>query len=68
MNNLVKTYKDLIVWQKSVDFAVDIYKFTDSFPEIEKLIEINKMLNSPINKVEKSEKNIKNNTISLFAN
>lgn len=31
MNN----YKDLIVWKKSVDFAVSIYKTTQTFPKSE---------------------------------
>lgn len=32
----IKTHKDLIVWQKSVAFVTDIYKFTKSFPDDEK--------------------------------
>ena len=32
----IKTHKDLIVWQKSVDFVTDIYKFTRSLPDEEK--------------------------------
>lgn len=28
----MKSYKDLIVWQKSVDLSVVIYKITESFP------------------------------------
>jgi four helix bundle protein len=35
MNN-VKTHKDLVVWQKSVVFVTDIYKFTKSLPDDEK--------------------------------
>jgi four helix bundle protein len=31
MNN----YKDLIVWKKSVDFAVSIYQITQTFPKSE---------------------------------
>ena len=34
---LIRDFKDLIVWQKSVDLAVDIYAMTRSFPEDEKL-------------------------------
>ncbi len=30
------SYRDLIVWQKSIDLVVLIYKFTDTFPEGEK--------------------------------
>jgi len=29
-------YKDLDVYRKSIDFVVDIYKITESFPESEK--------------------------------
>ena len=32
----IKTHKDLIVWQKSVTFVTDIYKFTRSLPDDEK--------------------------------
>ncbi|HUX56201.1 MAG TPA: four helix bundle protein [Bacteroidales bacterium] len=32
----IKTHKDLIVWQKSVAFVTEIYKFTKSFPDEEK--------------------------------
>lgn len=35
MVNVVQTYKDLIVWQKSMDLVVDIYKLTDVFPQSE---------------------------------
>ena len=31
----IKSYKDLIVWQKAVDLAVDVYKLTCSFPKEE---------------------------------
>ncbi|MDR1699281.1 MAG: four helix bundle protein [Prevotellaceae bacterium] len=31
----VKTHKDLLVWQKSMDFVVDIYAITKSFPNSE---------------------------------
>jgi len=32
----IKTHKDLIVWQKSVVFVTEIYKFTSSLPDNEK--------------------------------
>ncbi len=32
---LTKSFKDLIVWQKSRDLAVAIYKLTDCFPKYE---------------------------------
>ncbi|MFH0891860.1 MAG: four helix bundle protein [Candidatus Falkowbacteria bacterium] len=31
-----KTYKDLIVWQKSMDLVMEVYKLTQNFPECEK--------------------------------
>ena len=31
----MKTHKDLIVWQKSIDFVVHIYQVTKSFPKEE---------------------------------
>ena len=33
--NKTKTFKELIVWQKSRDLAVMIYKVTDNFPKSE---------------------------------
>ncbi len=32
---MLKTYKDLVVWQKAVDLAVEIYKTTNQFPKEE---------------------------------
>jgi hypothetical protein len=31
----VKTFKDLIVWQKAHAFVLDVYKFTEKFPKRE---------------------------------
>ncbi|MHB0936548.1 MAG: four helix bundle protein [Armatimonadota bacterium] len=31
----VKSYRDLLVWQKGVDLAVECYKLTESFPKSE---------------------------------
>ncbi|NDV47074.1 four helix bundle protein [Paludibacter sp. 221] len=31
----MKTHKDLLVWQKSIDFVVAIYAITESFPKSE---------------------------------
>ena len=33
--SITKTFKDLIVWQRSRDLAVSIYKLTDGFPKSE---------------------------------
>jgi len=32
----IKSYKDLIVWQKAMELVVIIYKVTDTFPDSEK--------------------------------
>ena len=31
----IKSYRDLLVWQKGVDLAVDCYRFTEGFPKSE---------------------------------
>ncbi|OGH90589.1 MAG: hypothetical protein A2479_03180 [Candidatus Magasanikbacteria bacterium RIFOXYC2_FULL_39_8] len=31
----IVSYKDLIVWQKSMDLAVEIYRLTEDFPKTE---------------------------------
>ena len=33
--NKINTYKDLIVWQKSMNLVVEIYKLTENFPRSE---------------------------------
>lgn len=33
--SITKSFKDLIVWQKSRDVAVAVYKLTDQFPKAE---------------------------------
>jgi four helix bundle protein len=35
METKIKSYKDLIVWQKAYKLTLDIYKITDSFPQKE---------------------------------
>jgi len=35
MENKVRTYKDLIVWQKSMDLIVALYKMTEKLPKSE---------------------------------
>ena len=32
---MLNSYKDLIVWQKSIDLVVEIYRLTDLFPKSE---------------------------------
>ena len=31
----IKSYRDLIVWQKSMDLVIDIYEMTEKFPKSE---------------------------------
>jgi len=31
----INTYKDLIVWQKSMDLVIEVYKLTEYFPKSE---------------------------------
>ena len=31
----IHTYKDLIVWQKSIDLVVEVYILTEKFPKEE---------------------------------
>ena len=33
---VIKTFRDLIVWQKAMDLVVKIYKVTNNFPDEEK--------------------------------
>ena len=35
MNSEIKSHKDLIVWQKSVELSLKIYRLTDDFPQRE---------------------------------
>lgn len=32
-NETIKTYKDLIVWQKAMDLVVVLYELTENFPK-----------------------------------
>jgi four helix bundle protein len=34
-NDSIKTHKDLIVWQKAMDFVEEIYRITKEFPQSE---------------------------------
>lgn len=35
MNTEIKSYKDLIVWQKSIELVTMVYQITDKFPKEE---------------------------------
>lgn len=36
MEEAIQSYRDLIVWKKSIRLAVEIYKLTENFPSSEK--------------------------------
>ncbi len=44
----MKTFKDLIVWQKSMELITEIYKITTTFPEDEKYCLITQIRRSAI--------------------
>lgn len=35
MTNIINSYKDLIVWQKSMELVVEVYRVTEIFPKSE---------------------------------
>jgi four helix bundle protein len=35
-NTMVKSYKDLLVWQRSMELCVEVYRMTSTFPDSEK--------------------------------
>lgn len=35
MGSVIHSHKDLVVWQKSMDLVVLVYRFTDQFPKSE---------------------------------
>ncbi|MEK7162956.1 MAG: four helix bundle protein [Patescibacteria group bacterium] len=47
-NQELKSFKDLLVWQKSADLAVLIYSFTDKFPKSETYGIVNQMRRAAI--------------------
>ena len=42
----IRNYKDLIVWQKSMKLALEIYKLTEKFPKSEVFGSVNQMRRS----------------------
>ncbi len=40
---MLKSYKELIVWQKSIELVVEIYKLTERYPKHELFGLINQM-------------------------
>ena len=43
MDNRIKSYKDLIVWQKAISFVSDVYAITKTFPNEEKFGLVNQL-------------------------
>ena len=44
----MQTYRDLIVWQKAVELAVEVYKLTSKFPEEERYGLVSQMQRSTV--------------------
>ena len=42
----IENYKDLIVWQKSMEVALQVYKLTEKFPKSESFGSVNQMRRS----------------------
>ena len=63
-------YKDLDVYKKSIDFVVDIYKITESFPESEKFGLVSQLrraaVSLPSNLAEGSGRNGKKELINFL--
>ena len=63
-------YKDLDVYRKSIDFVVDIYKITESFPESEKFGLVSQLrraaVSLPSNLAEGSGRNGKKELINFL--
>lgn len=43
MENRIKSYKDLIVWQKAIDLVTEIYSVSKTFPNEEKFGIVNQL-------------------------
>ena len=43
MSGKIRTYKDLIVWQKAVELVVAVYEVTGAFPDSEKFGLVNQL-------------------------
>ena len=48
MNQKIKSYKDLIVWQRSIDFVTEIYELTMMLPTEEKFGLVSQMRRSGV--------------------
>lgn len=45
---MIKSYKDLVVWQKSIDLTIEIYRLTKDFPKEEQFGLISQMRRSAV--------------------
>ena len=43
MENKIKSYKDLIVWQKAIELVTDVYSISKTFPNEEKFGIVNQL-------------------------
>ena len=43
MENRIKSYKDLVVWQKAIEFVADVYSISKTFPNEEKFGLVNQL-------------------------
>ncbi|MGI5869233.1 MAG: four helix bundle protein, partial [Kiritimatiellia bacterium] len=37
-SNEIKSYRDLIVWQKAVDLCIEVYRLASKFPKTEQFV------------------------------
>lgn len=44
----IRSYKDLIVWQKAIDLVILVYKTTRDFPSDERFVLVSQMRKSAI--------------------
>ena len=47
-NEKIKSYRDLLIWQKGIVLVKDIYEITKKFPKYERFILINQILRAAI--------------------
>lgn len=57
----IKTYKDLIVWQKGMELVREIYQVTKQMPKIESYILVSQMLRAAISIVSNIAEGFKRN-------
>jgi four helix bundle protein len=43
MENRIKSYKDLVVWQKAIELVADVYSISKTFPNEEKFGLVNQL-------------------------